>query len=112
VFGSRPAFDWRTSSAHLLLLSDYARGPASADAHSRNPHWAEVLGEPLPSAIQQLLAEGALMPCDLGEHLDRKFTVARLKGLLKAHGTGPAGRKADLIDALMLPAELFGYSTA
>jgi hypothetical protein len=99
--GSPRPFDWHKSRAHVLLLSKYAHRPAADDAFANDPKWLEVLGEQLPNAIQRLLADGVLIPCDLAEHLDRKLTVPQLKDILKTRGLKATGRKPDLIASLV-----------
>jgi hypothetical protein len=92
--------DWHTSPAHLDLLSKFTNGRDIAQVMDWQ-YLKEILSEPAKVAIDQFIAEGALVPCTLQESLGRVLTVAELKELLRERGLQLSGRKADLIDRLV-----------
>ena len=87
--------DWRSSNAHLLLLSKF-RQPEGADRFQNDQNWAAALGESSRTAIRALRSAGMLRACELHELLEAKFKGSDLKRMLKAAGLKVSGRKAEL----------------
>src|SRR5208282_5625140 len=65
--------DWRTSKAHLLLLSRFLYGQKAKDAVPL--YWEGVLGEPPQKAVDHFISEGWLVPASLSVKLDRTFNT-------------------------------------
>lgn len=90
---------WRSSPAHLLLLSKYLHGqtPASAETDL----WREALAEPPQRAIALFVQDGVLEDADLHARLAHKFKLPDLKALLRDRSLPVSGKKDDLIDRLI-----------
>jgi len=86
--------DWRSSKAHLSLLSKFSN-PQDAGAFFNNSRWTQALGQSPQKALKTFRADGVLRSCELNELLEAKFTGADLKKMLSAEGLKVSGRKAD-----------------
>lgn len=107
---SRRHSNWRSSPAHLLLLSKFLSArPAETYADSKG--WLDALGEPVQRAIGRFLADGVLIPAGLGHRLDHCFTVTELRHLLRERGLRVSGSKADII-ARLIDADPLGMEKA
>ncbi len=91
---------WRSSPAHLLLLSKF-RKAASPDSFRNADYWEAVLAEPPLTAIERFVKEGALEAAELPELVDFKFRASELKTLLKERGLKASGRKEELAQRLI-----------
>lgn len=92
--------EWKDSSAHVLLLSEFLRGN-SPNHYAHAEHWESVLNENPGKAIQRFLKEGMLVPAELAERMDYKFKVTDLKAMLKERKLRISGRKHELIERLI-----------
>jgi len=92
--------DWRTSPAHLDLLSKFTSGRDIAQVMDWQ-YLKETLSEPTKLAIDRFIAEGMLIPCTLQESIDKTLTAAAIKELLRERGLRLSGRKADLVARLI-----------
>jgi hypothetical protein len=92
--------NWRTSPAHLLLLSKFRNGD-SPDRYRDAEYWETVLKEKPVKAIEQFLKEGVLEPAGLQELVDYKFKASDLKLMLKERGLKVSGRKEELVQRLI-----------
>jgi hypothetical protein len=92
--------DWRSSEAHLLLLSKF-RGGDSPAKYGEAEYWESVLKEKPIKAIKQFLKERVLEPADLPELVDYKCKTTDLKSMLRERGLKVSGRKAELIRRLI-----------
>lgn len=93
-------FDWRTSPAHLDLLSKFVKGRDIAQVMGWQ-YLKDALNEPTRLAVDRFINEGVLVPCTLEESVDKLLTVTELKELLRERGLKLSGRKADLIGRLI-----------
>ena len=91
--------DWRTSNAHLLLLSRFLYAQKARDAYSLQ--WDSVLGEPSKDAIDRFISEGLLVPSSLSAKLTYTFKAAEIKALLKEYKLPVSGRKEQGIERLV-----------
>ena len=92
--------DWRSSSAHLLLLSKFRKGD-SPRRYRGTEYWAAALKEEPTKAITRFVRDGMLEPGGLRECMDYQFKVPDLKSMLKVRGLKVSGRKEDLIHRLI-----------
>jgi hypothetical protein len=92
--------NWRTSPAHILLLSKFRTGDSPARYADAN-YWEDVLEEKPLKVIEQFLKDGALEPADLQGLVDYKFKAFDLKAILKERGLKVSGRKEELIQRLI-----------
>ena len=99
--GSLPILDWSKSDAHLLLLSNFLRGPSKPDYFFEKDYWQAALGESPRQAIQRFLGEGMLVQADLAVQLTYKFKVIELKAMLKKRSLHVSGHKDDLARRLV-----------
>lgn len=93
-------FDWKESPAHLGLLSSFLK-PRDIDQVVGWQYLRETLGESSQDAIERFIREGMLIPGELEECMDRYYTVADLKRMLKALGLKMSGTKPELIERLV-----------
>lgn len=93
-------FNWRTSKAHLFLLSKFLR-PTSLERFGTTGYWKDALGESFEQAIKRFIDEGALQRADLSVQINEKFGFGELKSLLKQRGMKTSGKKDDLIKILL-----------
>lgn len=97
--------DWKTSPAHLLLLSAYAKPRAEFTDGQCNNHgwdeWKHALRESPRTAFRRFVDEGFVAPSDLAGKLDYGFKVTELKPLLKEAGLSVSGKKQELIARLI-----------
>jgi hypothetical protein len=91
--------DWRTSEAHLLLLSHFLYAQKAKDAVP--PHWESVLGEPPQRVVDRFISEGWVVPASLSVKLGRTFNATEIKKLLKERGLRVSGRKEEGIERLV-----------
>jgi hypothetical protein len=90
---------WRTSKAHILLLSRFLYAQSPKDAVPS--HWERLLGEPPQRAVDRFISEGWLIPASLNTKLDRTFNTTEIKKMLKERGLRVSGRKAQGIERLI-----------
>ena len=91
--------NWRSSPAHLLLLSKFRNGD-SPDRYQDAEYWEAVLKEKPSKVVEQFLKEGVLEPAGLQEFVNYKFGASELKLMLKERGLKVSGRKEELIQRL------------
>lgn len=97
----RPAdFDWRTSPAHLDLLSRFVR-PRDIAPVMDWMYLKDTIKEDTRDAFDRFIRDGALIPCDLDESLNQACTAAQLKKMLKERGLKQTGSKAELVERLI-----------
>jgi hypothetical protein len=96
----RPVFfDWRTSPAHIDLLSKFIR-PRNVEQVFNWEYLKDSLKENPKDAIVRFIDEGTLVVCELEEILNRAFTASDLKKLAQEEGTRTSGTKAELVERL------------
>ena len=100
MFGWQQKRDWRSSSAHLLLLSKFRNGD-SPTRYRDADYWETALGEKPANVIEQFIEEGMLVPGRLPELMAYKFKASDLKSMLKNNGLKLSGRKDELIQRLI-----------
>jgi hypothetical protein len=100
LFGWLRRKDWRTSPAHLLLLSKFRRGDSPTRYHDVE-HWEAALGEKAANVIVRFVRDGMLEPGELRERVDYQFKLPDLKSMLKERGLRVSGRKEELIRRLI-----------
>jgi SAP domain-containing protein len=88
--------NWRTSPAHLLLLSRFRNGDSPLMYRDAD-YWKVALQESAAHAIARFMKEGILEPAELPIVMDYKFKVTDLKTMLKERGLKVSGIKADLV---------------
>lgn len=93
-------FDWRKSPAHIDLLSKFVKARDIAQVMDWQ-YLKDTIRENTKDAIERFIRDGALVPCELEESLDRVFTAAQLKKMLKEHGLKQSGAKEELIERLV-----------
>ena len=93
-------FDWKKSSAHLLLLSKFL-SPRKVEDFAKSDDWEAALREAPQKTIKRFAEEGMIEPASLAGLLDYKYKVSDLKKMLKQRGLPVSGRKADLIARLV-----------
>lgn len=93
------SFDWRTSKAHLLLLSKFIHGQ-ELNYLAKWGNWEKVLGESPEKAIKRFIDEGVLVKADLNTLVSYKYKVVELKNLLKQRKLNLTGAKEDLVKRL------------
>lgn len=100
MFGWSQKKNWRSSPAHLLLLSKFRNGDSPARYRDAG-YWEAVLKEKPLKVIEQFLKDGVLEPAGLQELVDYKFKASDLKLMLKERGLKVSGRKEELIQRLI-----------
>lgn len=93
--------DWRTSKAHLLLLSKFLVARSLSAYKQADDYWKPVLGETATQAITRFRKDGMVEPAPLADILSSQMTVAKLKPLLQDRGLPVKGKKANLIESLI-----------
>ena len=89
-------------SSHLFFLTTFLQPRLSGDLPIMSAtEWEQVLGEHPSEVTRQLEGRGLVIRSNLALHLDHKFSVDELKGLLKTRGLALSGRKDELILRLM-----------
>lgn len=96
IFG----FNWRSSPAHLLLLSKFL-SPRDPGHYYDDENWEAVLEEKPKKTIQRFLKEGLIEQAELAGLLSHKYKVTELKELLRERDLKVSGRKAALIERLI-----------
>ena len=92
--------NWRSSPAHLLLLSKFRDGASTVKYRSAD-YWQTALKEKPATVIAQFITEGMLEPGRLPERLDEEFKASDLKSMLRQKGLAFSGRKEELIRRLI-----------
>lgn len=92
--------DWRTSPAHLLLLSKFLGGDSPARYRDAG-YWEPALKEKPENVIENFIKEEMLESAGLPELLNYKFKGAELKAMLKEKGLKISGRKEELVQRLV-----------
>lgn len=92
--------DWRSSPAHLLLLSKFRNGD-SPTRYRDIDYWETALGEKPANVIEQFIKEGMLEQAGLPELIAYKFNSSDLKSMLKENGLKVSGRKEEFIHRLI-----------
>jgi hypothetical protein len=100
MFGWLEKKDWRTSPAHLLLLSKFLKGD-SPTRYRDADYWEAALKEKPAKAIENFIKEEMLESAELPELLNYKFKGTELKAMLKEKGLKVSGRKEELIQRLI-----------
>lgn len=90
---------WRSSPAHLLLLSRYLHG--QTPAYAETDLWREALAEPPQKAVGRFVQDGVLEEADLHTRLAYKCKLPDLKAMLRERSLPVSGKKDDLIDRLI-----------
>ena len=91
---------WRTSPAHLLLLSKFA-APRAIDDYSRDELWNSALHEPADQVIRQFIDAGMIARATIAQLLDYRLRAAELKRQLRARNLADGGTKAEMIERIM-----------
>jgi hypothetical protein len=99
--GQRTKAYWKTSAAHLLLLSKFRYGGLPKH-YTDAQHWQSALGEEPAKAIEKFLEERLLVKAGLNELLDFQFKTSDLKRMLKERHLKVSGRKSELIERLIV----------
>jgi len=86
---------WRTSSAHLFLLSKFTGGYI-VEQFAKDTYLTKPLGEPPSVAIERFVREGVLLPAGLAETLACKYRASDLSDLLEKLGLPHSGSKKGL----------------
>jgi len=97
IFGGR---DWRTSAAHLLLLSKFIE-PKQLEDYANREEWKSPLEEEPAKAISRFIKEGLLVEGGLEDRLNYRYKVTDLRGLLKERNLKVSGNKDELISRLI-----------
>jgi hypothetical protein len=92
--------DWRSSPAHLLLLSKFSNGD-SPTRYRDADYWEPALKEKPTKVVEQFIKEKMLELAELPEILNYKFKASDLKSMLKEKGLKVSGRKEELIQRLI-----------
>lgn len=100
MFGWLTKQDWKSSAAHLLLLSKFRYG-SFPEHYTDAEHWKSALEEEPAKAIRKFIEGGMLERAGLNELLDFKFKIADLKKMLKERHLKVSGRKSELIERLV-----------
>lgn len=100
MFGWLRKKNWRSSAAHLLLLTKFRNGD-SPTRYRDAKYWEDVLNEKPLKAIEQFLEDGVLEPAGLRELVDYKFKVSDLKLMIKERGLKVSGRKEELVQRII-----------
>jgi hypothetical protein len=93
-------FDWRKSPAHLDLLGKFIK-PRDLAQVLNWQYLKDSIRESTKDAIDRYIRDGALVPCELEEGIDRLFTAAQLKKMLKDLGQKQSGAKEELIERII-----------
>jgi hypothetical protein len=100
MFGWRQNKGWRSSPAHLLLLSKFRNGDSPMRYRDAD-YWETVLGEKPANVIEQFTMEGMLERAGLPELIAYKFKTSDLKSRLRDNGLKVSGRKEELVQRLI-----------
>lgn len=100
MFGWSQKRNWRSSPAHLHLLSKFRSGDSPA-RYRNAEYWETALREKPLKVIEQFLKDGVLEPAELQELVDYKFKASDLKLMLKERGLKVSGRKEEIIQRLI-----------
>jgi len=92
--------NWRSSPAHLLLLSKF-RLYASPREFCDKEYWELALKQKPSEAIDIFMKEGVLERAGLNEAMAFKYKLPDLKSLLKERGLKLSGLKEELIRRLI-----------
>jgi hypothetical protein len=93
-------FDWKTSEAHLLLLSKFLNGQ-EIDYFTKWGNWEQALNEEPQKAIECFVDEGMLKIADLETIVSYKYKVSDLKSLLRQRGLAVSGTKDELVKRIL-----------
>jgi hypothetical protein len=69
---------------------------------SANGYWAAKLGEPSDAVFRRCIDAGLIATAVTQQILDRGYKMEELKPLLKARGIKSSGKKAEMIDRLIV----------
>jgi len=78
-------FDWRKSPAHMDLLSKFIK-PRDVAQVMGWQYLKHAIKEDPRETIERFIRDGTLIPSGLEATLNRVFTVAQLKEMLKERG--------------------------
>lgn len=93
--------DWKKSSAHLLLLSQFLQPTASEKFYGKE-EWKTVLREPPQKAIKRMMDQKMLIRGNLAELIDTTYKVPQIKEMLAQRNLSVIGRKDQLISRLIM----------
>lgn len=92
--------DWKSSDAHLLLLSKF-KSPRSSDDFRNQAEWKSVLHEDISKSINKFISDGYLVEAGLSGKLDYFYKAGQLKDFLKQRDLKVSGNKSELIERLI-----------
>lgn len=93
-------FDWRRSPAHMDLLRKFIKPRDVAQIMSWQ-YLKQTIKESPGEAIERFIQDGAIIPSGLEASLNRVFTAAQLKEMLKERGLKRSGSKKELVQRLV-----------
>jgi hypothetical protein len=93
-------FDWKNSPAHLELLGHFIK-PRDITPVMNWQYLKDTIKEDTKDALERFIRDGALIPSGLEEGLDRVFTAAQLRKMLKECALKQTGSKAELVERLV-----------
>ena len=88
-------FDWRGSRLHILYLGRFHKLNGIGKP-SECFNLEKYIKEPVQSAIERFIRDGALEECNLEAKVGHALSVPDIKDILRRHGQKASGNKSEL----------------
>jgi hypothetical protein len=96
IMAQLPAdFDWRGSRLHIWYLGRFHK-PSDTGKPSERSNLEQYIKEPVQSAIERFIRDGALEECSLEAKVGHTLPVPEIKDILRRHGQKTSGNKSEL----------------
>jgi hypothetical protein len=102
-------FDWRGSRLHILYLGRFHKLNGIGKP-SECFNLEKYIKEPVQSAIERFIRDGALEECNLEAKVGHALSVPDIKDILRRHGQKASGNKSELAAIVIQVAKKRGQS--